>query len=72
MPFKTAQENSTITQIEANAVFRHRELGISADLPFFSRHHIHVQNPGIMAVAIASSAMFSAFCTLDGLSVITL
>lgn len=72
MPFRTAQEKSTITQIEAKAVFFQREFGINTDLPALSRHRIQNQNPGTMAAATQSKAMFSVCLMLDGVSVMTL
>lgn len=72
VPFKTAQVRRTIKQIEPNAVFFHKELGISADLPFFSRQLIHHMSAGIQAAAIHSMAIFSAWSMLPGLSVMML
>lgn len=48
-----------MTQIDAKAVFFHRELGIKADFPFFSRQLIQPKKAGIIAVAAHSKAMFS-------------
>jgi hypothetical protein len=61
VPFRTAHESRTITQIEANAVFFHRELGIRADFPFFSRQLIQPKKAGIIAVAAHNKAMFSGW-----------
>lgn len=72
IPFRTAQEHSTITQIEAKAVLFHSEFGISAALPVCSLHLIHHQNAGTIAVATHSKAMFSARWIFEGLSVMTL
>jgi hypothetical protein len=60
------------TQTEAKAVFFHREFGIKAGLPFFSRQFIQVQNAGIMIPAAQSKATFSGVLMLDGLSVTVL
>ena len=72
VPFNTAQARRTIKQIEANAVFFHRELGIKADFPFFSLQFIQPMNAGIQAAAMHSKAMFSKWWMLAGLSVMTL
>jgi hypothetical protein len=72
VPFRTAQERRTITQIDAKAVFFHREFGIKADLPFFSRQLIQAKKAGIIAEAAHNKAMFSGWCILEGLSVMTL
>lgn len=72
MPFKTAHEQSTIRQIDAKAVLFQSVFGINADFPFCSLHFIHHQNPGIIAAARQSRAMFSAWWMFDGLSVMTL
>lgn len=50
-----------MTQIDAKAVFLHSELGIRADFPAFSRQLIHPRNAGIIAHAMQSKAMFSAW-----------
>lgn len=72
VPFNTAQARRTIKQIEANAVFFHRELGINADFPFFSLQFIQPMNAGIQAAAMHSKTIFSKWWMLAGLSVITL
>lgn len=72
VPFNTAQEMRTITQIDAKAVFFHKVFGIKADLPAFSRKLIQPKNAGIMAPATQIKAMFSAWCMFDGLSVMAL
>lgn len=61
VPFNTAQDKRTITQIEAKAVFFHNEFGIKDDFPFFSRQLIQPRNAGIMAAAAQSKTMFSAW-----------
>jgi hypothetical protein len=50
-----------MTQIEAKAVFVHRELGIRADFPFFSRQLIQPKKAGIIALAAHNKAMFSGW-----------
>ena len=72
MPFRTAQDRRTMTQIDVNALFFHKEFGIKADFPFFSRQFIQPKKAGIIALAVQSKAMFSAWWMLDGLSVMTL
>lgn len=61
-----------MAQIDAKAVFFHRELGIKADFPFFSRQLIQPKKAGIMAVAAHSRAMFPEWRILEGSSVMTL
>lgn len=72
IPFKTAQDSRTIIQTEAKAVFFHREFGIKAGLPFFSRQFIQIQNTGIIIPAAQSKTIFSGVLMLDGLSVMVL
>lgn len=72
MPFRTAHENKTITQIVVNEVLLHSEFGINAGLPDLSRHCIQPQKAGIIATAVHNNARFSALRMLDGLSVILL
>lgn len=57
-PFSTAQEKRTMTHMAENAVFFHREFGIKAGFPALSRLSIQTQNPGIMAPAQQSRAIF--------------
>lgn len=47
-----------MTHMAENAVFFHREFGIKAGFPALSRLSIQTQNPGIMAPAQQSRAIF--------------
>ena len=68
MMFRTANESSSIKQIEVNAVFFHRELGIKAGFPRFSWRPNQKINAGTMAREMASSKMLEASRRLDALN----
>lgn len=72
IPLKTAQESSTVMQMDEKVGLFHRELGISAGLLFFSWRPIQNTKSGINAMDIDKRAMVEASLMWDRCPVIVL
>lgn len=72
MIFRTENERSSMRHIEVNAVFRQRELGISAGLPSLSCLPTQKTNAGASARERLSRAIFGGSRRLETLAVVDL